>query len=79
MQMGVGLHNSATIMQHLIWALLDAPPTSSAIEHRQAAVSVNSRKTFNELSRLYICYTINNDIGIYIYLCHAVSYQCLWI
>lgn len=65
MQMGVGLHNGATIMQHLIWALLDAPAASSAIEHRQAAVSVDARNAFNELSRSFICDTINNNRGAY--------------
>ena len=64
-QMGVGLHNGATIMQHLICSLLASPASRPGVEFMKSVVSVDARNAFNEVSRSVIFDTINNNRGKY--------------
>jgi hypothetical protein len=75
MQMGVGLHNGASIMQHLICALLGAAtPSSCGDELRRAVVTVDVKNAFNEVSRATIFDTICNRRGTY----GTELFQCAW-
>ncbi len=63
-QMGVGMRSGATIMQHLIWLLLEAPVAPNCpVEDSSAVVGVDVKNGFQKLKRDCIFATICNQQG----------------